>query len=346
MRLNRNWILLWLYCGLFGTLLLVAVGGITRLTDSGLSITEWDVIMGIIPPLNHDEWLAAYKEYQQYPQFNLTQTAASLPDFKFIFFWEYIHRLLGRILGLVLIIPLAFFQVKKWLTTKQLIAFGILILLGFSQAVMGWYMVKSGLINQPNVSHFRLAGHLGLALVIVGYLFLLIQTLRYPQKNSYSITFVVILGLVSFLVFVQSIWGAFVAGLDAGLVYNTYPKMNHSWIPNFSDSVLSFLTRHVSGVQFFHRLLGHSILIFSVLLWILNAAKSRENNERNPISPLLITLGVQVVLGITVLLYHVPILLAVIHQLVAFFIWLICLNLLHQQFYKHDHQILKLTTHQ
>ncbi len=332
----RKWLIRWLQYGLIGTLILVVVGGITRLTDSGLSITQWDVIMGVIPPLNHDDWQAAYSRYQQFPQYKLTQTATSLQDFKIIFFWEYLHRLLGRFLGLVLILPLIIFQMKKWLTKKQSYAFSILVFLGISQALMGWYMVKSGLVDVPNVSHYRLSGHLGLALIIVGFLFLLIQTLRFPEKRSFSNKQVLFWGFLSVLVFIQSVWGAFVAGLDAGLVYNTYPKMNNDWIPLFSDSLISFLTNQVSGVQFLHRLLGHFILIGSVLAWTLHYYQTTDAFTKNPVFPLLISISIQVALGISVLLLRVPIVLAVLHQLIAFIVWLSCLDLLHQQLYKHN----------
>lgn len=220
-------IIIWLVFVCLMIFAMVIIGGITRLTDSGLSMVEWKPLMGAIPPLTEAEWLRVFDLYKQYPEYQKVNSGMELSEFKFIFFWEYFHRLFGRLIGVVFFIPYVYFLFKKKIEKKLNKKLFIAFILGGLQGLMGWYMVKSGLIDRPDVSHFRLAAHFGLALTIIGYIFWIIlgqinfsnQKLIYYPKLFWSLAILLV------ILSVQIIYGAFVAGLDAGLAYNTFPTM-------------------------------------------------------------------------------------------------------------------------
>lgn len=313
-------------------LAMVAVGGITRLTGSGLSITEWKPIMGAIPPMNEKDWDHAFQLYQQSPQFRLQNQGMSLDQFKFIFFWEYFHRLLGRLIGMAFFIPWIFFLIRGQVRGKLASKLGIAFLIGGLQGLMGWIMVKSGLVDRPSVSHFRLAAHLSLAFGLMSYLLWIYFGIRQPaktllsdsqpQKNSKESQSLRrhLWTLTGFLC-LQIIYGAFVAGLKAGFAYNTYPKMNDVWIPdNFfilAPKWLNFL-ENGSTIQFVHRWLGAWVLTL-VLTYFFRVSRSiAPHSETKTASAFLLgTICLQFLFGIGTLVFYVPLPLAVIHQLGA-----------------------------
>lgn len=303
---------------------MIAVGGITRLTGSGLSIVDWNPIMGAIPPLTHQEWVDAFEKYKLFPQYRLTHYHLDLEAFKGIFFWEYLHRLLGRLIGVIFALPFVFFLAKKYFDKRLAIQLGLALLLGGSQGLLGWYMVKSGLVNKPYVSHYRLAAHLSLALFILIYLFRVILDLRggaeaFRARNDTKALYGMSWVLVA-LVCVQIVFGAFMAGLHAGVGYNTFPTMNGEWIPSkISDLSPRWLNlfENTVTIQFVHRTLG--ILIFAVTSWLLlRALRSNLNPlQKKAVGLFVVLTAAQVLLGVLTLVWVVPIPLALAHQMGA-----------------------------
>lgn len=323
---------------------IVIIGGITRLTVSGLSITEWRPITGVIPPLNIEQWQLEFQKYQTTPQFQHLNQNMTLDEFKFIFFWEYLHRLIARSLGLVFLLPLLYFSKRKQIskTLKQRLWVGFA--LGGLQGLIGWLMVKSGLTERTFVSHYRLGIHLVLAFFIFSYLLWLILTMQdlnsaapaqkytgnkssfFARKSS---------ALLVVLLFVQIFWGALVAGLHSGHFYNDYPLMNGQFFPatqlSLEPYIINFLDS-TAGTQFFHRWLAPIlILIFLFLAYYLfpKAWKQQtrlkdtlvvSNWNRWIISRRAVLWGFsfQFLLGVLTLLNAVPLVLGVLHQIGAF----------------------------
>ena len=312
----------WLLLGCFLIFLMVVIGGITRLTESGLSMVDWNLFMGMVPPLSEQDWIETFNQYKQYPEYQKVNFNFSLTEFKSIFFWEYLHRLIGRLLGLVFIIPFLYFLIKKKLS-KSLIRECLLILfMGGFQGFLGWWMVKSGLVDNPDVSHYRLAVHLIAAFLTFAYTFWVALKLMYNNEEKENIPFMR-KGLIALLILtiVQIVYGAFVAGLNAGFVMNTWPKMGDQWI---ADSVTAIeplwvnFVDGIGGVQFIHRYLAF-IVVGLVLYLLLKANKFNLNKrQQNSLKWLLIVVFIQFMLGIFTLLYAVPIALGVAHQVGAF----------------------------
>ena len=262
----------WLATGAFLVIAMVVVGGITRLTDSGLSMTDWKPLSGVIPPISQEEWQAEFDNYKQYPEYKELRTNFSLEDFKSIYWWEFIHRVLGRVVGLVFIIPYAFFLLKKVFDRKWNIRLLILLALGGFQGFLGWFMVKSGLVDRPDVSHYRLAIHLSNALLVFSYIAWLFMDLS-PNRISVSVNSAFkrwSIGLLLILI-VQIVFGAFVAGLKAGLVMNSWPLMGDSLVSPLvgtavsSSGIVAFFEDPVA-VQFVHRMIPYLILIPIIVL--------------------------------------------------------------------------------
>ncbi len=306
-------------------IIMVLIGGVTRLTHSGLSIVEWKPLMGSVPPLSHEAWVHTFEQYKHFPQYLKMNRDMTLSQFKGIYFWEYLHRLVGRILGMLILLPYAWFVFKKKLTPQLRNRGAVMIGLVIAQAVMGWLMVKSGLVDQPNVSHFRLAAHLGLALTLYSYVFLTRNTLD-KEKIQFDNThnpYNIILKCILFLIIVQIIYGAFVAGLKAGFFMNTFPKMNGEWIPQGMLSIRPVLMNIVSNpvtIQWIHRTMG---VVITLVVWVTTAiiwSYSESKKLRQGMGKLSILGLVQVLLGISTLVWQVPIFLAVIHQLMAIFV--------------------------
>jgi heme a synthase len=304
---------LWLITLFLLIILMVAVGGLTRLTDSGLSITAWELFTGILPPLNIEEWNFYFSEYKKIPEYLNINYDMTLNEFKVIFYWEYFHRLLARILGLFSLIPLIFFSLKfknnKYYSNKYYWIFFLVCLQGF----IGWYMVSSGLIQNNDVSHFRLSIHLSLALFILSltYWFILdiFKVKKFYEKISNKLLLFILL-----LIVIQIILGAFMSGLDGGLIYNSWPDMNGNFFPNdvlLDDIINSQLFNNPSIVQFFHRSTAYLLLFFIIVLNYLNLKKEAIKN----IIFFDIAILFQIFLGIITLVSGVEIKYASLHQL-------------------------------
>ncbi len=296
----------WLFFTAFMVFSMAIIGAITRLTESGLSMVEWRLFIGAVPPLNEAEWQRVFTLYKETPEYQQKNFGMEIGEFKKIFFWEWFHRFWGRLIGLVYALPFAYFLITKKIPKGYKFKLFIGLLLGGAQAVMGWYMVESGLVERPSVSHFRLAAHLSLAFVIFAYLLWLAFDLKgMPASNS---TFCQKRhGWVAFgFVFITVIWGAFVAGLDAGLVYNSWPKMGSHWIPPELDNLSAMFLDPVA-VQFTHRWIA-MIAAFFVFSFAYRVTSF----------PLAAMMFLQIGLGIATLLSMVAIPLAAMHQGGAF----------------------------
>ncbi len=313
-----NAIIYWLYACCALVFMMIIVGAITRLTESGLSMVEWRPLIGALPPLNEEEWTRVYELYKQSPEFEKKHFWMGLEDFKNIFFWEWFHRFLGRLIGLVYGLPFLFFLLKGWIPSGyKLKLFGIFILGGL-QGLMGWYMVKSGLVDIPSVSHYRLTAHLSLALLIYALMFWIAQNFKDLKTGTtrtghfclYRQSWVT-LGLLMITIF----WGAYVAGLDGGLVYNdSFPMMGDSFIPSevwFYKPVWVNFFEHPAGVQFVHRWLA---MFTGLAILALSVRAMRTGYIQLRFALLGFFVFVQIGLGIATLLSGVNIALAVMHQ--------------------------------
>lgn len=308
-------IAIWLFvcCGM--VMAMTVIGAITRLTESGLSITEWNVIMGALPPLNEAAWQIEFDKYKASPEFETKHYWMVLSDFKQIFFWEWFHRLWGRMIGVVFAVPLIVFWVRKKIPQglkPHLIA---LLVLGGAQGYMGWYMVQSGLVDRPSVSHYRLAAHLSLALIIYSYMaWLGLALWRSAQEGKRIATLHG--GIALATVAITIVWGAFVAGLDAGLIYNTFPMMGNGIVPPemwaHSPAWINLFENHAS-VQFSHRVLA--MITGGLVLWY--AARGFQREPHPVYIYLALWVLMQIGLGISTLLSQVWLPVAVFHQLGA-----------------------------
>jgi len=226
MKKDSKKVIYWLLTGCLLIFIMVVVGGITRLTHSGLSISNYKLISGTIPPMNDMEWQEAFELYQQYPEYQKLNNHFSLQDFKDIYFWEWLHRVIGRFIGLVFLLPFLYFLATKQLTKSTIKKASILLGMGAFQGFMGWYMVKSGLVDNPDVSHYRLAAHLTTAFVTFAYTFWVALDLMFPDKKEIDIKFRNFIRIALAVLLLQIIYGAFVAGLDAGFIHNHWPMMS------------------------------------------------------------------------------------------------------------------------
>ena len=275
---NPKAIAIWLYICAAMVFAMMIIGAITRLTESGLSMVEWRPLIGALPPLSAEEWQRVFDLYQQTPEYQKKNFWMEIGDFKTIFFWDWFHRFWGRMIGLVFALPLLFFWLRNMIPAgyhKKLLA---LLALGGAQGLMGWYMVQSGLVDRPSVSHYRLAAHLGLAFIIFSAL--LWQAFNLTVKTRYNDKRLFIHALIACLFLsITILWGAFTAGLDAGLVYNeSFPKMGGQWIPpdfwQHDTFFLNILENH-SGVQFAHRWIAIATVIVVLSLWTHGAIRQK-----------------------------------------------------------------------
>ena len=325
---KRRHLRLWFWSVAAITFAVVVIGGITRLTHSGLSIVEWRPVVGIVPPLNDAQWTEAFDRYRQFPEYQQLRQGMTLAEFKDIFFWEYLHRLGARAIGVVFLIPAVFFWRAGYLTrplaVRALALFGV----GAMQGAVGWLMVKSGLVDRPSVSHYRLAIHLVLAVAILGSSIWLARDLaiRWPHPGTTSRIRATMgrgLGIVGALLAVQIIWGAFVAGMKAGVIFGTFPLMAGHLVPPgwmAREPPLVNLVQNPATVQWVHRLLGTILLLsaMAVFLKIRRIAPDRATRRLNV--ALLSSIASQYLLGVLTLLYYVPVSLAVVHQSMALMI--------------------------
>jgi cytochrome c oxidase assembly protein subunit 15 len=294
--------------------LLIWVGGLTRLTGSGLSITEWELFSGILPPLNQNKWNEYFDLYKQIPEYKKINYGMSLSEFKFIFWWEYIHRVLARFLVLFYIIPFVYFFLKNKIKKNEIYFFLLIFIFFLLQGFMGWYMVKSGLVSDTDVSHYRLAAHLSLAIII--YCMIFWSLLNYKKKiffNCKIATFLILFLII--LILVQIIWGAFTSGLNAGLLYQTWPLMNEQFIANDVNikNIISIESlSNPSYVQLLHRLLAYFIILYTFSIYFFYF---RRMNITKPFKLIFFAICIQVVLGIFTLISNLNIYLASLHQI-------------------------------
>ena len=316
---NHRLIELWLLFVIGSIFVMAVVGAITRLTESGLSIMEWAPIKGTLPPLSQVEWERLFALYKTIPEYQWENAGMTLQEFKTIFWWEWIHRLWGRLIGLIFAVPLVFFWVKRalpqWLKKHLLIA----LLLGGLQGFMGWYMVASGFGDRTDVSQYRLAAHLSLALLILGYLYWLFLNLRFGRIGNIGIdSNSKALGLACLsMICLTVISGAFVAGLNAGMIYNTFPLMGGDFIPSDYFTESGFLVNSLenpAAVQWNHRLLAISTVLVISLGFILHRGSGKYPHKNLSWALLLAGAWLQAGLGITALLLVVPIWAGALHQ--------------------------------
>ena len=310
----KRFVEVWLYLMLLLIILIVFVGGLTRLTDSGLSITEWELFRGIFPPFNNETWNFYFNQYKKIPEYKEINFNMSLSEFKVIYYWEYGHRLIARLIGLFSILPLIYLFLKFKDSRKQIFKYSIIFLLICFQGFIGWFMVESGLINDTDVSHYRLALHLSVAFLILSIVFWFILE-NLDIKKYKTLLPKNFLRLFLFVIIIQIILGAFLAGLDGGLLYNTWPDMNGSFIPN--DIVLNeifFLKSagNPSVVQFYHRNSAYLILIFLI---ILNYIFFKNNFNFKSLIIFNFSIFLQVFIGIVTLITGVKIIYASLHQI-------------------------------
>jgi heme a synthase len=320
---------------------MVILGGVTRLTGSGLSMVEWEPITGVLPPLDQEQWSRVFELYQQFPEYKVKNVGMSLEGFKSIFWLEYAHRLLGRLIGFIFFLPLVFFVVTGRVSKSLVPKLVLLFVLGGLQGLLGWYMVKSGLVHDPHVSQYRLTAHLGFALLIYGYMLWVALDLLFPagkgteakeRPKGRSVRAVFARAIV-LLVFVTALSGGLVAGTRAGFAYSTFPTMAGQWIPS-GLFVLEPLWRNffenLTTIQFDHRVLATLVFIVILVFWLTNRDIAAPRRLRIGIHLLLAAVCVQVALGISTLLLVVPIALAAAHQGGAVLLLTASLFVLHQ----------------
>ena len=318
-----------------GTLILVfsiiIIGGLTRLTNSGLSITEWELFAGIFPPLNENAWNDYFNQYKKIPQYKLLNFNMSLNEFKVIFYWEYVHRVFARFIGLFFLIPLIYFYFSKKIKNNYMNICYLIFLLILFQGIIGWYMVKSGLINDITVSHYRLSIHLITAIFIISIIFWLIKNISSnTNKNFFNISSNNIpFQILILLIFIQIILGAFVSGLDAGKIYQTWPLMDKKYFPD--DITIKNLKVFLdfdnhSLVQFYHRNAAYLLIVYVLFLTIF-VYKRKLISLYKSLNILLFFLIFQVILGILTLISGLNIYLASIHQITGVLLVFSALNL-------------------
>jgi len=316
---------------------MIVVGGVTRLTHSGLSITEWQPIVGTLPPLTEQDWLVAFDKYRATPEYRQVNKGMSLEAFKGIFWWEYFHRLLGRLIGVAFLVPFVWFAAKRMVPAGYAWQLAGIFALGGLQGAMGWYMVKSGLVDDPRVSQFRLTAHLGLAFVILGAMLWVALSLLHPRREAAATRGARsarrwAFGIVA-LVLLMVLTGGFVAGIRAGFAYNTFPLMNGAWIPPeilMLEPAWTNFFWNMATVQFDHRV-GAWLLFFlvPVLWWKLRTADGVPARAEKGGNVLLAVLAIQLALGIATLLLVVPLSLAALHQAGAAVVFAVAVYVAH-----------------
>lgn len=324
----------WLLTGCVLIYVMVLVGGLTRLTHSGLSITDWS-FMGSLPPLNDEMWQERFSKYQESPEFQIVNFNMSLQEFRIIFLWEYVHRMIGRLMMYVFVFGLIYLLVKKKINSSMWFPLGGLFLLGAMQAVIGWWMVYSGLQKQPAVSHYRLATHLLSAFTLFAFTFWFALSLLFPRQvdgkeEGIKLKWPSILFLM--ILILQIIYGAFTAGFvennatkfRPGHIFNNWPKMGEGWIPEqvyMKDTLFQNLFENPSGIQFMHRMLAIAVVLAVAYIWY--RSEKLKLNPKHYFSVTLLIYGVtiQFILGVLTLIYQVPVILGALHQTGAFLLF-------------------------
>ncbi len=326
MEQNSAWFMeskpvaIWLFLCCIMVILMVGIGGFTRLSKAGLSITEWKPITGTLPPLSGQDWLQEKLKYETTPEYKAFNYGMSMEEFQAIYLIEYVHRLVARLTGLVFVLPFIYFTLRRKISKKVVIRLFVALLFGALQAFAGWYMVKSGLVTEPHVSHYRLALHLLLALIVfalLSYQFFDYQIRPKQTKLKISSDTIYYTGMILALIVIQIIFGAFVAGLNAGLIYNTFPLMDGQIVPEdlfFLHPIWLNIFENRATVQFIHRALALLILALVVILTVKNASVK-------PVYIMLLSVIIQIILGVITLLLHIPIAIAIAHQVFSFILF-------------------------
>jgi len=328
-------VIYWLLSGCFLIYCLVVVGCLTRLTHSGLSITDWS-FMGSVPPLNESQWQERFAKYMHSPEFQKINYSMTLEEFKPIFLWEYIHRMIARAMMYVFAIGFMYFLIRKKITKQMWPGLILLFIMGAMQAVIGWWMVYSGLQQKPAVSHYRLATHLMSAFTLFAFTFWFALSLIYPKESaeqsadSKKLKIPVVLFFI--ILVIQIIYGAFTAGFvegDAakirpGHIFNTWPKMGEDWIPEqvfMKEGLMENLMENASGIQFMHRSFAIILVMLVCFVWYKSSKLKLNKQQYRGITLLIYGLTIQFILGVYTLIYQVPVSLGVLHQSGAFFLF-------------------------
>ena len=323
----KNQISNWLIFMFWIIALMIVVGGLTRLTDSGLSITKWQLFSGFLPPLNKDDWILYFNLYKEIPEYKIQNYDMSLSEFKVIFWWEWIHRFLGRLIGICFLIPLIYFTIK--IGIKNLVQMYLIFFLICFQGFVGWYMVSSGLVDRIDVSHYRLSVHLLIAFIILSLIYWNYLSIKILNKDFKTLNYILPLSF-SILIFCQIVIGAFVSGMDAGKIYNSWPLMGTTYFPN-DNNFINLLNLNAfndpSLVQFIHRNLAYIILLFYLFL-LIKIYKEKFTHLYKPIKLVGLILIIQIFLGILTLLYGAQIAIASMHQISSIFLVSSCIYFL------------------
>ena len=327
MKKDNKPVIIWLLSGCVLLFIMVVVGGITRLTNSGLSMTDWHLVTDTFPPLSQEKWEQAFEEYKKFPEYQKVNihNDFTLDDYQFIYFWEWFHRFIGRIIGLVFMVPFVYFLIKRRLSSETIRKCIVLLGMGGFQGFLGWFMVRSGLIDNPDVSHFRLSLHLTFAFITFAYTLWVALDIVYPNKLIAIVPLRKIAHLAFIFLLIQIIYGGFVAGLNAGLIHNHWPLMSdgqfiHDSVFIEQQTLFLNLIEGKSGVQFVHRTLAYVVVGLILTLYFKSKKNALNSLQKKGINALVLIVFVQFGLGVFTLLYQVPLWLGLAHQVTAFFL--------------------------
>lgn len=324
MKKNKS-VIYWLLSGCILLFIMVMVGGITRLTNSGLSMTDWHLVTDTFPPTTEEAWDEAFEEYKKFPEYQKINIHYdfTMDDYKFIYFWEWFHRFLGRIIGIVFILPFAYFLITKKLDTSTIKKCIVLLFMGGFQGFLGWFMVKSGLVDHPDVSHYRLALHLTFAFITFAYTLWVALDLIFPNRNEIVAPLRKWARIALVFLIIQIVYGGFVAGMNAGMIHNHWPLMSegkiiHETVWTEQPTLFKNLTEGKSGVQFVHRTLAYVVVGLMLFLYFKSRKYNLNNLQQKAVTTLVLFVGLQFLLGIFTLIYQVPLWLGLAHQMMAF----------------------------
>lgn len=320
---SRRAVVTWLFAVAALVFIMVVVGGITRLTESGLSMTDWHPVTGWLPPMGEAAWLAEFDKYKAFPEYQKVNRGMSIDEFQMIFAWEYGHRLLGRIIGLAFFLPMAFFMITGAIRRREVPWFLFLLIAGGSQGALGWFMVQSGLVDRPDVSQYRLAAHLTLAFAIYALLLLTAWRVREGMSDRAAVSAMrAPATILAGMVLVQIVIGAFVAGINAGHIYNTWPLIDGALVPDAlfaTDPAWRAMFDDHLTVQFMHRMGAYALIIIAV--WTMLRGRRVGGRVKPAAMGVLHAIGLQVLLGIATLVMVVPVWMGALHQATALIVW-------------------------
>jgi cytochrome c oxidase assembly protein subunit 15 len=322
---NNKSVIYWLLSGCILLFIMVMVGGITRLTNSGLSMTDWHLVTDTFPPTTDEAWDDAFEEYKKFPEYQKINIHYdfTMDDYKFIYFWEWFHRFIGRIIGVVFILPFAYFLIKKRLDASTIKKCIVLLFMGGFQGFLGWFMVKSGLVDHPDVSHYRLALHLTFAFITFAYTLWVALDLIFPNRSEIVAPLRKWARIALVFLIIQIVYGGFVAGMNAGMIHNHWPLMSegkiiHETVWTEQPTLFKNLTEGKSGVQFVHRTLAYVVVGLMLFLYFKSRKYNLNNLQKKAVTTLVLFVGLQFLLGIFTLIYQVPLWLGLAHQMMAF----------------------------